>query len=78
MLISCRKGHLLLAEFLAEGLRISSPSHFGRMMKVNPKTFQEKLKDKTGVRFLRIIGGAAVRVMKVEVATTLTFGIRMR
>ena len=47
------KNHLLLAEDLAEGLRMSPPSHFGRMMKVNPKIFQEKLKDKTGVIFFK-------------------------
>jgi len=45
--------HLLLAEELAENLRLSPPSHFGRMIKVNPKTFQKELKDKTGVIYFK-------------------------
>lgn len=45
--------HLLLAEDLAGNLRLSSPSHFGRMIKVNPKTFQKDLKNKTGVIFFK-------------------------
>ena len=45
--------HLLLAEDLAENLRLSPPSHFGRMIKVNPNIFQKELKDKTGVIFFK-------------------------
>ena len=45
--------HILLAEDLAKGLRLSPPSHFGRMNKVHPKTFQNELKNKTGVIFFK-------------------------
>lgn len=45
--------HLLLAEDLAKGLRLSPPSHFGRMVKINPERFQKELDGKTGVIFFK-------------------------
>jgi hypothetical protein len=45
--------HILLAENLAEGLRVSPPSHFGTLIKVDPKKFQDKLSKKTGVIFFK-------------------------
>jgi len=45
--------HILLAEDLANGLRLSPPSHFGRMEKINPGDFEEQLRGKTGVIFFK-------------------------
>lgn len=45
--------HILLAEDLAKGLELSPPSHFGRMLKIKPSTFQKELKDKTGIIFFK-------------------------
>lgn len=45
--------HILLAENLAEGLRQNPPSHFGKILKVDPQNFQDKLKEKTDVIFFK-------------------------
>mgnify|MGYP000338730544 CR=1 FL=1 len=47
------KKHILLAEKLADGLRLSPPSHFSIMTKIDPKRFQEILEGKTGVIFFK-------------------------
>lgn len=45
--------HILLAEDLAKGLKASPPPGFGKMIQVNPKTFQKELADKAGVIFFK-------------------------
>jgi Type VI secretion system (T6SS), amidase effector protein 4 len=45
--------HILLAENLANGLRTSRPKGFGEMIKVTPASFQDELKNKTGVIFFK-------------------------
>ena len=45
--------HLLLAQDIAEGLRLNPPSPFGRMVKINPIIFEKKLAEKTGVIFFK-------------------------
>lgn len=45
--------HILLAEELAIWLCKANISGLGRVEKINPKTFQEELKDRTGVIFFK-------------------------
>ena len=39
--------HILLAEDLAKGLKTFPPNGFGKMIRVNPKSFQKELADKS-------------------------------
>lgn len=47
------KKHILLAENLATGLKMASPRNFGKLEKIKPATFQNELKNRTGVIFFK-------------------------
>lgn len=47
------KKHVLLAEDLANGLKLHRPPGFGALEKISPGSFQSALSDRTGVVFFK-------------------------
>ena len=72
------KKHILLAEDFANSLNIRSPPGFGVMEKINTGSFQESLKGRTGVIFLKITGSVDESLLSTVVVTTLIYGIQTK
>jgi len=61
--------HILLAEEMADWLKLSHFSWLGKTEKINPKSFQDDLDGRTGIIFSKITGNEEMNLSNSEVET---------